>query len=115
VFVRVAGLVAAGGDGVGGVGAGFEAGDLDGGLEAFGGEGAAVEEEAVVLFVDLGGAQEAFGGGDADGAAAVALADGAEFGGGFDFAFGEERVSGGEGEAVGAEAVAEAGGEVVGD
>ena len=44
--------------------------------------------------LDLGGAEDRFGGGDAEGGAAVALADGGGFGGGFDFAGGEDGAVG---------------------
>jgi len=72
-LVRVARLVAAGGDGVERDRAGLDARGLDRDLQALAGERAALVDEAAAP--DLAGAEHALGGGDARGAAAIAFAD----------------------------------------
>lgn len=113
VFMWITGLIAAGGDGVGRVGTGLEAGDFYSGLQALGREGASVEDEFAGFYSRI--SQEAFGGGDTGGAAAITLTKGADLGGGFYFAFGKKLCDGGERQAVCAQAITKTGGEIVGD
>ena len=86
--VRIARLIAAGDDGVGGDAAGLEDRDLDGKFEDLArDEFAAVEKFAAG---DFAGAENFFGGGEAQRAAPVAFANGGGLGGCLDLALGKE-------------------------
>ena len=90
--MRVARLIAAGDDGVEGDAALGQDGALDGESQSLGGEGPAGMPEVPAL--GAGGAQDCLGGGEADGAEPVALADRGGLGVGLDLALGEHRPGG---------------------
>ncbi|MEY4816666.1 MAG: hypothetical protein RLZZ162_3739 [Verrucomicrobiota bacterium] len=91
-LMGVAGLVAAGDDGVGRDAARLQNGDLDGELEHF----TRHPFPAVQQFPagDRAGAENVFRGREAEGAESIAFANGGGFSGGFDFACGKERTIG---------------------
>ena len=112
--VRIAGLVAAGDDGVEGRAALAEDGALDGEAEDLRRERPAGIAKRAALRPR--GAEDGLGGGEADGAEAVALADGGGLGVGLDLAIGKHRAVGRlEFHAEGAQFQEEGDGKVIGD
>lgn len=91
-FVRIARLVSAGDDGIGGNPAGLKDGDLDGELKQLACDKAAAMEELTPG--NFARAEDFFGSGKAERTQAVALADSFGLRRGFDFPFRKERAGG---------------------
>ncbi len=114
-FVGVAGLAAAGDDGVGGMGAGAGEGHIDFGLEGFAGEDASAPPQGVVTG-GFCGAKDVAGAGHAGFGGALGLEEELDFAGGLEGAARDEgSAAGGGADAEAGEVGGEAVGEVAGD